>query len=104
MLDDVNTSNLGEERVITYLRQFIGNMRTDELRIFLRFVTGSCVCTTSGISVSFIKLDGLARRPIAHTCNCALEISTMYLNYADFSTEFDTVLKDKEHSWSMDTL
>lgn len=104
MLDNVSTSNQNEETVLSYLRQYIGNMRTDELRVFLRFVTGSCVCTASGIKVSFNRLDGLARRPIAHTCSYTLEISTSYFNYAEFSSEFDAILSDKGQGWRMDAL
>ena len=45
MLADVETSNVNEERVLGYLRQYIRNLYTDELFMFLRFVTGSQACT-----------------------------------------------------------
>ena len=35
-----------EERIIGYLRQYVGNLNTEGLRNFLRFVTGSVVCST----------------------------------------------------------
>ena len=37
--------NQTQEEVWSYLRRFIGNMTVDELRTFLRFVTGSFVIT-----------------------------------------------------------
>ena len=78
-------------------------MRVDKLRAFLRYVTGSCICTATGISVTFNGLEGLAHRPVVHTCSCTLELPTTYLNYADFSSEFETILKE-EQSWSMDAI
>ena len=36
--------NAAEERVYGYLVSFVGNMKLEELRLFLRFITGSSVC------------------------------------------------------------
>ena len=95
-----------EDRVCQYLRTMVGNMQPEELRLLMRFITGSCVCTASKIDITFNLLVGLARRPIAHTCNCTLEIPTSYINYDDFHSEFYSILTqtDKEFSWRMDTL
>ena len=65
-----------EERVYGYLVCMIGNVNINEGRNFLRFVTGSSVCSTKGITISFNTLSGLARRPIANTCDCMLELSS----------------------------
>ena len=46
MIADTETSNANEERVLGYLRKFIGDLRKDELFLFLRFVTGTQACTT----------------------------------------------------------
>ena len=75
-------------------------MQPEELRLFMRFITGSCVCTTSKIDITFNSLAGFARRPIAHTCNCTLEIPTTYINY-DFHSEFYSILTktDEEFTW-----
>jgi len=81
-----------EERMHQYLRTMVGNMQQEELRLFMRFVTGSCVCITSKIDITFNSLAGFARRPIAHTCNCTLEIPTTYVNYDDFRNEFYSIL------------
>ena len=95
-----------EDRVCYYLRTMIGNMQPGELRSFMRFVTGSCVCITCKINITFNSLSGFARRPIAHTCTCTLEIPTTYANYDDFHSEFYSVLTntDEEFSWRMDAL
>ena len=72
----------------------------------MRFVTGSCVCITPVIRITFNSLSGLARRPIAHTCDCSLELPTTYSNYNDFRGEFQSILMDTENefSWRMDAL
>ena len=71
LLSEVVTSNPKE--VLSYLRQYIGNLRHDELQTFLRFVTGSPVCP---LVITFNSQEGLSRRPVAHTCSFTLEIST----------------------------
>ena len=79
-------------------------MCLDELRAFLRYVTGSCVCTAEGISVTYNRLDGFGRRPIAHTCSCTLELPTTYFTYTDCVTEFESVLKNEDYAWSMNAV
>ena len=95
-----------EERVYGYLTTMIGNMNTNELRSFLRFVTGSTVCSSNDILVTFNILSGLSRRPIAHTCDSTLELSSTYINfdefYEDFKVIFDKV--NEEFSFRMDAL
>ncbi len=80
-----------EERIYEYLRQMVENMKTEELSLFMRFVTGSLVCATDNISLQFNKVTGLGRIPVAHTCSCTLELSTEYLNYDDFTADFKAI-------------
>ena len=82
------------------------NMQPPELRLFLRFVTGASVCIAPKIEVTFNNLSGLARRPIAHTCDFNLELPTAYVNYEDFYGEFKAILTStsKEFSWRMDAM
>jgi len=93
-----------EEMVFGFLQTMIGNMNRKELRLFMRFVTGSSACATSKIMVCFNSLDGAARRPIAHTCDGMLELPYTYVNcdelYNDFQSIFDTT--NEEFSWRMD--
>ena len=77
----------------------IGSMNQDELRALLRFITSSPVCIAKTISVSFNSLSGLARRPIAHTCDCNLELPVSYMTYLEFLSEFKTVLSTEECSY-----
>lgn len=78
-------------------------METEELHKFLRFVTGSFVICVPSISVSFNTLDGLARRPISHTCSATLELPCTYSSLPEFISEFRSVLSDS-HSWRMDAV
>ncbi len=103
MLDEAEGSNPSQERVLVYLRQFIGNMGLDDLRVFLRFVTGSSVCSCMKISIGFNTLTGTLRRPIAHTCAPSLILSSTYPNYQEFASEFRTFFAS-EHIWTMDGL
>lgn len=89
--------------VFGYLTIFIGNLTQDELRMFLRFVTGSCVVVTHELLITFNSLTGLARRPISHTCSCTLELPTSYLSYLEFSQEFRQIL-NIDIAWAMDAI
>ena len=81
-------------------------MQVKELSLFLRFVTGASVCIVPKIKVEFNALSGLGRRPLAHTCDCLLELPTAYTNYEDFHGEFKVIFDaTKENfSWRMDAL
>ncbi|XP_065903937.1 uncharacterized protein [Dysidea avara] len=95
--------NPREKKVFEYLQQFIGNTSTEDVGNFLQFVTGSSVCPTRKIQITFNSLSGYARRPVAHTCGFTLEISTDYSNYLQFSEEMKAVLTNK-NSWSAITV
>ena len=100
LLEEPILTNPAEEQVWIYLRTFIGNMNTEEIRAFFRFVTGSSVITVTSINVTFNSLDGLARRPLSHTCSATLEISNTYKSYPEFAAEFKGVITNTD--WSMD--
>ena len=102
MIDDIVCRNPSQESVFCYLRQFIGNMQTDEVRAFLRFVTGSAVCSTNAIQVTFNMLTGLGGRPIAHTCSYMIELPATYQSYQEFASDFKAVLNDDDFLWIMD--
>lgn len=104
MLNDVSTVNQSQDRVYGYLLQYVGNMREDEVRNFLRFVTGSAVCSSRPINVTFNSLDGLARRPLGYTCNCTLELPITYVSYHEFITEFKSVLENEDFAWQMNAI
>ena len=103
MLEDAVGDDASQERILGYLRQFVGSMGSDALRNFLRFVTGSSACSSLKISVSFNSLSGAARRPIAHTCGPSLELSWMYSTYPEFVDEFMACIANP-YSWVMNAV
>ena len=72
--EELNMSQAHQARVLQYLKEFIGNMKTEEICKFLHFTTGSSVLLNNHKSVTFNSLSGLARRPIPHTCGCIIEL------------------------------
>ena len=104
LLIEPYTKDETEEKTWFYLRSYIGNMSNDELRRFIRFVTGSFVISVKAITVSFNRLDGFARRPIAHTCSARLELPSTYSSLPEFISEFRSILSDPHYSWEMDAL
>ncbi len=95
-----------ESRVCGYLRAIMGTFQPNELGLFLRFVTGSCVCIAKEIKIVFNGVSGLARIPIAHTCSSTLELPTSYSNFTDFKNDFVSILArtNEEFSWRMDAV
>ena len=106
LLDSSDAVRPAEEHIYDYLRLMLGNMRSSELKLFLRFVTGSRVCITSKIVVTFNNMTGLGCRPIAHTCDATIELPISYANYDDFLSDFKAILNstEEELSWEMDCL
>ena len=97
--------NKNEERIFQYLQQYVESMEPEELRRFLRFVTGSSTLTCEGINVCFNSTQGLARRPIAHTCSCTVELPVTYVTYLEFLNEFRSILMSGDDStWIMDSM
>lgn len=85
-----------------HLKRFIREMDSDLLTRFLRFCTGADLLTEKCIEVSFVKAEGLARRPIAHTCSSLLELSKQYENFLKVRTEFISILN--ANIWVMDVI
>ena len=101
MIQEPDLMNAIEQRIFTYLCQMVGDMKTKDLSSFVWFVTGSSVCLGKKIMVSFSSLTGLGRRPVAHTCDCLLEIPCSYISYMEFTAEFKAILCNPEHAWCM---
>lgn len=62
------------------------------LRRLLRFVTGSDIICVTKIEVIFTVLEGLQRRPVAHTCGSVLELPCTYNSYPELRVEMENVL------------
>ena len=97
-------SSPSEQRVFGYLTQFVSCLKIDELQKFLRFCTGSSVCIGKPITICFNNISGFGRRPIAHTCDCLLELSRSYSTYQDFSAEFMSILSNEDNGWLIDAI
>lgn len=75
-------NNESEKQSFEFLKQFIKSLDRSSLKGFLKFVTGSDVLLKDQkISVTFYLVDGLARRPIAHTCGPLLAVPCTYQSY-----------------------
>jgi len=101
LISDTCAANPQEEKVISYLRQYVGNMQPVQAQRFLRFVTGSCVCSGEPIMVQFNQRKGFTRRPESNTCSRILFLSRMYNSYEDFKDDIDPVLSSPSQ-WYMD--
>lgn len=62
------TMTMEEMEVSNHLRLFVRELDEENLKYFLRFSTGS------DLDVAFVVQSDFARRPVAHTCSCLLEL------------------------------
>uniref|UniRef100_A0A8W8MHV8 HECT domain-containing protein n=1 Tax=Magallana gigas TaxID=29159 RepID=A0A8W8MHV8_MAGGI len=65
-----------------------------------RFLTGTDILCVEKIEVTFTKLIGIERRPIAHTCGPTLELPCTYMSYIEFRYELDNILQS-DHCMEM---
>lgn len=101
MVEAMPCSN-SQRSALDYLKKFIRGMDVTQLKSFLMFVTGADVLCVPTIHVQFTELDGIARRPIAHTCGCVLELPSTYDEYTEFRAEFSNVLAKEK--WQNDIM
>ena len=59
-----------------------------QLKRFIIFTTGSDLMVCDSLKLNFVKVDGLARRPVAHTCGPGLELPTTYQSFPELREEF----------------
>lgn len=81
-----------ENQALRFLQQYIRGLDEMGLRRMLRFVTGSDVICVAEMEVIFTSLEGLARRPVAHTCGSVLELPYTYNSYPELRVEMENVL------------
>ncbi|XP_070551821.1 uncharacterized protein [Ptychodera flava] len=89
-----------ENEIMNHLHRFIRGLDKNTLGKFLRFCTGANLMVKQEIWVRFVDLAGLARRPVAHTCGCVLELPRSYENFPQFRSEFKSVIDSG--IWVMD--
>ena len=108
VLDMIHANHLnshissGEQETLKYLKRFVRGLELAQLKSFLMFVTGADVICVESIKIEFTKLEGLERRPIAHTCSCVLELPSTYDSYTEFRAEFSNVLAKEK--WQNDIM
>lgn len=100
-LIDASPSTAAESQSLQFFRQYIRGQDEAGLRRLLRFLTGSDVLCISKINVIFTPLEGLARRPVAHTCGPVLELPQTYNSYPELRAEMESILSTKS-SFIMD--
>ncbi len=98
---DVSPQSQAESKCLRFLQQYIRGLDVVGLRKMLRFVTGSDVVSVDKIQVIFTSLDGLARRPVAHTCGPVLELPSTYSSYQELRSEMESTLSST-HALVMD--
>ena len=81
-----------ERQALGYLQQYVRGLDEVGLRRLLRFVTGSDIICVTKIEVIFTALEGLLRRPVAHTCGSVLELPYTYNSYPELRVEVENVL------------
>lgn len=89
---DASPTTQAENQSFRFLLQYIRGLDDAGLRRMLRFVTGSDVICVNKVEVMFTSVEGLARRPIAHTCGPALELPWTYGSYPELRAEMDSIL------------
>lgn len=90
-----------DERVVFgYLKRFVKGLEGNQLKRFLVFTTGSDLMVCESLGINFVKVDGLGRRPVAHTCGPFLELPTTYQSFPEFREEFSSILALS--TWEMD--
>ena len=104
MIQEPEEMSSAQLRVFGYLIQFLGSLNIDDLRKFLRYVTGASVCSATLISVTFTGASGLGRAVGAHTYSNTLSQPTSYATFPEFATEFQLILSDPLESWLMNVL
>ena len=92
--------NAEENEIAKYFKKYLMSMNSTLLKKFLRFCTGSDLMPNEQIKITMVKRDGLARRPVAHTCGNVLELPISYTDYPEFRSEFNSVLDSA--IWVMD--
>ena len=66
-----------------FLQRYIGGLDNGKLIQLLRSSTASDVLITNKLEVTFMKFEGAACRPIAHTCGPLLELPSTYSNFVE---------------------
>ncbi|CAL9686254.1 unnamed protein product [Knipowitschia caucasica] len=92
---DASPTTQAESQSLRFLKQYIRGLDNTGLRKLLRFVTGSDVICVEKVEILFTSIDGVARRPVAHTCGPTLELPWTYISYPELRVEIDGILSSE---------
>lgn len=92
---DASPTTQAESQSLRFLQQYIRGLDNTGLRKMLRFATGSDVICVEKIEILFTHVDGLMRRPVAHTCGPTLELPWTYTSYPELRVEMDGILSSE---------
>jgi len=84
-------ANESEKQSFDFLKKIIRSLDKSSLKIFLKCITGRDTLVTESIQVSFISVEGMARRPIAHICGPTLKVPSTYQSHNEMSEEFNNI-------------
>ena len=100
---DVEPKSDAERDCVRFLQRYILGLDKSQLINFLWFTTWSDIISVDKITVDFVKIDGMQRRPIARTCGPVLELSSTYQNLCELREELQNVLTGMSlFRWSFD--
>lgn len=85
-----------ERDAFKFLQRYVRGLDDAKVLQFLRFTTASDIMINDPIEVQFVKLEGTARRPIAHTCGSVLELPCTYSNFVELREQFNNILDKKK--------
>ena len=92
----------GERDSLKFLQRYIRGLDEQNLGHFLRFTTGADVLIVSQITLSFLKVEGIYKTPVAHTCGPVLELPSTYQDFCELREIFNNILSKSD--WHMDVV
>ncbi len=90
----------GERDALKFLQRYVRGLDTGNLGHFLRFTTGADILIVNSISVSFVKVDGILKAPVAHTCGPVLELPCTFQDFCELRNVFNNILAKPD--WELD--
>ena len=98
---DASPINEAQRNAFDHLAPYIKSLGSN-VSAFLQFTTGTNIMVKGQkLKVTFTDLNGLQRRPVAHTCGPMLELPCTYQYYNELVEEFSSILREKS-AWSFD--
>jgi hypothetical protein len=89
-----------ERDALKFLQRYIRGLDDAKLQHFLRFTTGADVLIVENLTITFVKLDGLHKRPVAHTCGPVLELPSTFQDFCELRECFNNILAKSD--WEID--